>query len=91
MNENVSLVSETTLAQRPAEHQAKDKNIFEKITNDSGETAPDCVALNDHGRVSPSVKRKMGDENPAFPERRSKQVSKQSEKAVTKTPAKEGT
>ena len=90
MNENVSLLSETTSAQRTAERQANDENISEKITNDGAKTATDFVAHDDHGRVSPSVKKKRGEEQSAIPERRSKQVSKQSKEAVTKTPAKEG-
>ena len=38
MNENVSLLSETTSAQRTAERQANDENIS-KITNDGAKTA----------------------------------------------------
>ena len=90
MNENVSLLSETTSAQRTAERQANDETISEKITNDGAKTATDCIAPDDNGRISPSVKRKRGEEKSAFPERRSKQVSKQSGKAVTKTPANKG-
>ena len=90
MNENVSLLSETTSAQQTAERQSNDENISEKITNDGAKTTTDCVAPDDNGRISPSVKRKRGEEKSAFPERRSKQVSKQSRKAVTKTPANEG-
>ena len=41
MNENVSLLSETTLTQRTAERQANDENISEKIANDGAKTATD--------------------------------------------------
>ena len=90
MNENVRLLSETTSAQRAAERQGNDENISEKVTSDGAKTATDCVTLDDHVRVSPSVKRKRREDKTAIPERRPKQVSKQSGKAVIKTPAKEG-
>ena len=90
MSENISLLSETTPAQPTAEFQVNDKNISEKITNDGAKTATDCVAPDDNGSVSPPAKRKRGEEKSAFPERRSKQVSKQSGKAITTTPANEG-
>ena len=64
-----------------------DEHISEKITNDGARTATDCVAP---GRVNSPVKRKRREEKLAFPESGSKQVSKQSRKAVTKTPANEG-
>ena len=41
MNENVSLLSETTLTQRTAGRQANDENISERITNDGAKTATD--------------------------------------------------
>ena len=47
--------------------------------------------FDDHGRISPLVKRKRGEEKAAIPERRPRQVLKQSEKVVINTPAKEGT
>ena len=90
MSENISLLSETTPGQRTAEFQANDENISEKITNDGAKTATDCVAPDDNGSVSPPAKRKRGEEKSAFPERRSKRVSKQPGKAMTTTPANEG-
>lgn len=91
MSENISLLSETTQAQWTAEFQANDKNIFGKITKDGAKTATDCIAPDDNRRIPPPpAKRKRGEEKSAFPERRSKQVSEQSGKAITTTPADEG-
>ena len=57
-SENISLLSETTPAQRTTEFQENDENISEKITNDGAKTATDCVAPYDNGSVSPPAKRK---------------------------------
>lgn len=67
-----------------------DEYISEKITNDGARSATDCVAPDDNGRVYSPVKRKRGEEKSAFPESGSKQVSKQSGKAITTTPANKG-
>ena len=93
INKNVIFLSERTSASdqlNARQMTLYDEPISEKVTNDGARTATDCVAPDDNGRVYSPVKRKRGKEKSAFPESGSKQVSKQSGKAVTKTPANEG-
>ena len=51
-DENISLLSERTAAQRNAERQVNDENISEAATSDGAKTTPEYVTLDDHGRVS---------------------------------------
>ena len=87
---NISLLSETPTPQRNAERQINDENISEAAANDGAKTATEYITLDDNGRVSPSVKRKRGEDKAAIPDRRLKQVSNQSGKAGNKTTLNEG-
>ena len=89
-DENISLLSETTMPQRTAEHQINDENISEVAASDGAKTTTEYITLKDHGRISPSVKRKRGEDKAAIPERRLKQVSNKPGKVGNKTTLKEG-
>ena len=74
MDENTSLLSETTTRQRTAEHQVNDEIISEAVTGDGAKTAIECVTADVHRRVSPSVEKKRGEVKAAVAEKRPKQV-----------------
>ena len=91
VDENISLLSETRMPQRTAERQINDESISEVAAGDGAKTTTEYITLDDHGRISPSVKRKRGEDKADIPERRLKQVSNQPGKVGNKTTLKEGT
>ena len=90
MDENTSLLSETTTRQRTAEHQVNDEIISEAVTGDGAKTAIECVRADVHRRVSPSVEKKRGEVKAAVAEKRPKQVLTQSGKTANKPTNKKG-
>ena len=90
MDENTSLLSETTTRQRTAEHQVNDEIISEAVTGDGAKPAIECVTADVHRRVSPSVEKKRGEVKAAVAENRPKQVLTQSGKTANKPTNKKG-
>ena len=90
MDENTSLLSETTTGQQTAEDQLNDEIISEAVTGDGAKTAIECVMVDVHRRVSPSVTKKRGEVKAAVAGKRPKLVLTQSGKTANQPTNKKG-
>lgn len=79
-DENTSLLSETTSGQQPAGRQINDEIISQAVTGDGAKTTTECVTVDVHRGVSPSMEKKRGEVKAAVARKRPKQVLTQSGK-----------